>query len=74
MTLDEAIKRYEETAAEKEAKAKFYKEFARGSDMIVISKWQECAKEHRQLAEWLRELKMYKGVPFGPEGEEEGEG
>ena len=74
MTIDEAIARCEKTAIEKETRAEFYKAFARGSDMIVISKWQECAKEHRQLAEWLRELKMYKGVPFGPEGEEEGEG
>lgn len=57
MTLDEAIKHCEEVADEQEQSARilrgdFYK--ARRESCI------ECASEHRQLAEWLKELKAYK--------------
>lgn len=56
MTIEEAIKHCEEVAGEQEKKAKaqnpFYAE--------TMKKCFECANEHRQLAEWLKELKAYK--------------
>lgn len=59
MTLDETIKHAEEVAEEQESKAKvlngdFYQ--SRRNDCL------ECAKEHRQLAEWLKELKAYREI------------
>ena len=60
MTLDEAIRHCEDVAEEKEAHV------LSGMDCM------ECAEEHRQLAEWLRELKalriaVYKlsRIPYG---------
>lgn len=52
MTLDEAIIHCEEVAEEQE-------KLCRVNDSFNISqpKWRECGKEHRQLAEWLKELK-----------------
>ena len=51
MTIDEAIKHCEEVATEKEDNARWE----------LTSTWKdeciECAAEHRQLAEWLKELK-----------------
>jgi adenine C2-methylase RlmN of 23S rRNA A2503 and tRNA A37 len=44
MTLDEAIKHCEEVTEE----------------YGMIKSCKECAEEHRQLAEWLKELKMYR--------------
>lgn len=55
MTLDEAIKHAEEVMAENLEKTKDRK----ASDPIAINCF-ECADEHRQLAEWLKELKAYK--------------
>ena len=52
MTLDEAIKHAEEVAEEKEEQAweaQLQEEYRTCKD---------CAKEHRQLAEWLKELKQ----------------
>ena len=56
MTLDEAIKLYEEKAEEMENKSR------KKNDGTVSTsiKYKECASEHRQLAEWLRELKAYR--------------
>lgn len=57
MTIDEAIKHCEEVAEEKKKEAcNLYdvKNYEESKDCI----W--CAEEHRQLAEWLRELKYYK--------------
>lgn len=51
MTLDEAIKHCEEKAKEQRAWAK---ELIGG---LVVEDCLECAKEHEQLAAWLRELK-----------------
>ena len=54
MTLDEAIKHCEEVVEEQEKKScDLYEnqDYEKSKDCI----W--CAKEHRQLAEWLRELK-----------------
>ena len=50
MTIDEAIKHYEEVAESCE----------RGNPKKRSK--MECAKEHRQLAEWLSELKTYKDL------------
>jgi len=64
MTLEEAIKHAEEVA--KGSVKEYYrianleyhpnKKDAENS----YTKCMECSKEHRQLAEWLRELKAYK--------------
>ena len=53
MTLDEAIKRAEEVIVESLEKT----EGRNASDPIAI-KCGERAEEHRQLAEWLKELKQ----------------
>jgi len=55
MTLDEAIKHANEVAEENQAivdSCDYY-----GENM---AKCEECAKEHRQLATWLKELKRLK--------------
>lgn len=52
MSLDEAIKHAEEVAEENQAivdSCDYY-----GENM---AKCEKCAEEHRQLAEWLKELK-----------------
>ena len=58
MTLDEAIKHCEEGAEELEEEA------VKGccDDTEIVNNCYECASEHRQLAEWLRELKAYRGI------------
>ena len=50
MTLDEAIKHAEEVA-EEHTKYNIYGGF---------ESCDKCAEEHRQLAEWLKELKEYR--------------
>ena len=56
MTLDEAIKHCEE-------QANLLEESAAGCDMTdkiekeIACRSGKCAAEHRQLAEWLKELK-----------------
>lgn len=55
MTLDEAIKHCEEVMMENFEKTKD----RNASDPIAINCF-ECADEHRQLAEWLKELKAYR--------------
>lgn len=58
MTLEEAIKHYEEVAEEYEQKLKDNPNaICYRSEFFECA---ECAKEHRQLVEWLRELKSYK--------------
>lgn len=56
MTIDEAILHCEEVAEEQEKKARKKND----GTMSTRIKCEECAKEHRQLAEWLRELKTYR--------------
>lgn len=58
MTLEEAIKHCEEVAKELEEEA------VKGccDDSETMDKCIECADEHRQLAEWLRELKKYRAI------------
>ena len=57
MTLDEAIKHCEEVAEEYQASIDSLDIVGKGLDEC-----EECAKEHRQLAEWLKELKAIKEV------------
>lgn len=57
MTLDEAIKHAEKVAEEKEAQAW---EAQLQEEYRTIKTCKECAEEHRQLAEWLKELKSLK--------------
>ena len=58
MTLDEAIIHAEEVAERQETNAN---SFENGDDFekSLITNCLECAKEHRQIAEWLKELKAY---------------
>lgn len=69
MTIEEAIKHAEEVAEEQIEKAKEFHQaqvnkcevfpFAE-MDYTYENKCKQCAEEHRQLAEWLKELKAYK--------------
>lgn len=55
MTLEEAIKHCEEKV--KELREQPLKEKMNIEDIAVC---EECAEEHEQLAEWLKELKQYR--------------
>lgn len=55
MNLDSAIRHCEEVMMENLEKTKD----RNASDPIAINCF-ECAEEHRQLAEWLKELKAYR--------------
>jgi hypothetical protein len=57
MTLDEAIKHCEEVAELNEECTRIYDEHGRTMESFSC---KECAVEHRQLAEWLRELQRYR--------------
>ena len=58
MTIDEAIKHCEEVAEEQERKAQCMGRQFVGTAMANYQNGCfECAADHRQLAEWLRELK-----------------
>ena len=68
MTIDEAIKHTEEVAEEQEKAAKEWRENqVRKCELIPFAEMdhthenecKKCAEEHRQLAEWLKELKVY---------------
>lgn len=65
MSIDEAIKHCEEVAEEKESICNVIENKGEtwtdsGKNYYDICK--KCASEHRQLAEWLRELKAYRGI------------
>ena len=61
MSIDEAIKHCEEVAEELENKYSYFLETAKSQKLRDEEKnCKECASEHRQLAEWLKELKAYK--------------
>ena len=67
MTLEEAIIHAEEVAEENEHDAKEYNRLAkletfpsRKECKFAYKRCCKCAEEHRQLAEWLRELKVYR--------------
>ena len=51
MTLDESIKHCEKVADGQDRLASSYDDGSMGKKLCT-----ECASEHRQLAEWLREL------------------
>ena len=53
MTLDEAILHCEEVAEINESAAYNIEH----DNWMAIAKCQKCAEEHRQLAEWLKELR-----------------
>ena len=59
MTLDEAIKHAEEVAEEKDMQAGFDTNYlCYQMSEAERNQCKECAKEHRQLAGWLKELKQ----------------
>lgn len=65
MTLDEAIKHCEEKADELKRKAAedyFFGDIDWGEKVNC----EECAKEHEQLAYWLKELKARREVDNAP--------
>ena len=55
MTLNDAIAHAEEVAEENEQKADNLKNYDGYTELECL----ECAKEHRQLADWLKELKWW---------------
>ena len=59
MTIDEAIKHAEEVAEEKDMQVGFDTDYPcyQMSD-AERNQCKKCAEEHRQLAEWLKELKQ----------------
>lgn len=64
MTLEEAIKHAEEVAVEQDKLCKRYDDasgYSRSHNEAIrvtdAKKCEECAKEHRQLAEWLKDYK-----------------
>ena len=58
MTLDEAIIRAKEVAEEQERRAGFETDYScyQMSD-TERNQYKKCAEDHRQLAEWLKELR-----------------
>lgn len=65
MTLDEAIKHAEEVAKEQDKLCKRYDDasgYTRSHNEEIrtsaAKRCEECAEEHRQLAEWLKDLKQ----------------
>jgi hypothetical protein len=63
MTLDEAIKHAEEVAKVKEREAKINRNHGGWAYDNEATKCSACAEEHRQLAEWLKELKQTRLIP-----------
>ena len=61
MTIDEAIRHAEKAAEQQMQKIDNLSDIPRfGSsdgDIKLIEKCEECAEQHRQLAEWLRDYK-----------------
>ena len=67
MTLEEAIKHCEEVAEENEKRVKPYQCESINKKLYEVNKkeWNaclECASEHRQLAEWLKELQKWRAL------------
>lgn len=61
MTIDEAIRHCEEVAGEQQERADSA-ELIDILDGLDVEACKECAADHRQLAEWLRELKELREV------------
>jgi hypothetical protein len=65
MTLDEAIKHCLEVAEQNETQAqKIGRQLVGSAIDKYATDCRECAADHRQLAEWLTELKEWKENPF----------
>lgn len=60
MTLDEAIVHCEDVAQQNETLANQYSKKEQNHPVERWDSCEKCASEHRQLAEWLKELKAYK--------------
>ena len=60
MTLDEAIQRCDENAREQEDNAILWNTHPAFAEKVQECK--NCAKEYRQMAGWLRELKLLKAL------------
>lgn len=60
MTIDEAIKHCLEVAEQNEFETRIYDELNRQGDEEYRNNHCQCAADHRQLAEWLTELKEAK--------------
>ena len=58
MTLDEAIQHCIEIAEEEDQKIKRWNNDY--PHLKKIDSCEKCAAEHRQLSEWLKELKMWR--------------
>ena len=61
MTLDEAIKHAEEVADRCEYEASRY-DMTDAYESHMACEEGVCGEEHRQLAEWLKELKQFKAA------------
>lgn len=59
MTLDEAIKHYQEVAKESRTAALTY---ARSNAYDTANSCKACAQEHERLAMWLTELMAYRAT------------
>lgn len=60
MTIEEAIKHAEEVANKCQNFVTAHKE---DRELGFVQRTEKCADEHRQLAEWLKELLEYKSQP-----------
>ena len=58
MSIDEAIKHSEEVAEKYERHLKIYENMDDDLFRVEKNECKNCAKEHRQLAGWLKELKQ----------------
>lgn len=65
MTLDEAIQYYIGIAEEEDQKIKRWN--GDYPHLKKIDSCEKCAAEHRQIAEWLKELKQYRELFDSPE-------
>ncbi len=61
MTIDEAIKHAEEVAKEKESEAEDL-EYSKLDWKYEANQCSKCAAEHRQLAEWLKQLQKIQKI------------
>lgn len=64
MILDEAIKHAVEVAGEHERRLKVYENLDEDRPLFKEEEnaCKKCAEEHKQLAEWLRELKAHREI------------
>lgn len=68
MTLDEAIQHCLDVAKAQEHIAKHYTPTDYYDEANNPSDCLQCAADHRQLARWLQELKMYRESNDWPNG------